>query len=330
MTQNTTKKQCFVAGSVAYDSIFHHPNLFTQSILAEHLDRLNVAFLVPKMERHYGGCAGNIVYGLNLLNQNHAIDIKTVATVGRDGDEYLHYLKQKNISTEYIQQIQDAYTAQALIITDAAQNQITSFHPGAMEFADQNPIPFEDAQNTNSKIAIIAPDSKNAMLVHIEQLAQANISCIFDPGQMLPTFQADELFNIIDQVDYVITNAYEANLLSEVMKKPLEEIAQQLKALIVTQAEHPTWVYLHGETGLIVKHFVPTAIAQKVVDPTGCGDAFRAGLLYGLLNDYNILDACALGNIMGSHKIATAGGQNYKISLEQLKTEMHALMYQPS
>ncbi len=295
-----------ICGSLAFDSIMLFNNRFSDAILADQLHKINVCFLVPDMRREFGGCAGNIAYNLKLLGG----DPRIMATLGSDGIDYLARLQQQNIATQNITTISSSYTAQAFITTDADNNQITAFHPGAMNFAHHNKI--TDAGPV--KLAIIAPDGRDGMLQHATQCADLNVPFIFDPGQGLPMFDGDELKHFIDLATYVAVNDYEAELLMERTGLTLDQISQRLSALIVTRGELGAEIFSKGE-----RIDIACVTADRLLDPTGCGDAFRAGLMYGITNDMDWPTTGRLASVMGAIKIAHQGGQNHTPSREEIE-----------
>lgn len=294
-----------ICGSLAFDTIMNFEGRFSEQILPDQLHILNVSFLVPALRRDFGGCAGNIAYALKQLGGTPL----PMATVGQDGGPYVERMKAQGISTEFVRMIEDAYTAQALIITDADNNQINGFHPGAMNFAHLTPI----SARADIKLAIVAPDGRDAMLAHAEQLAQAQIPFVFDPGQQLPRFDGPELKAFIQQASWVSVNDYEAKLLSDRTGWSSAEISRQLRGLIVTLGAHGSEVWVDGE-----KTLMPAVQAAAVVDPTGCGDAYRGALLFGLEQGWSLTRCAALGNHLGSLKIAQRGPQNYMVDLNAL------------
>ncbi|MDE2402503.1 MAG: carbohydrate kinase family protein [Burkholderiales bacterium] len=290
-----------ICGSLAFDTISTFDGRFAQQILPDQIHILNVSFLVPTLKREFGGVAGNIAYGLHLLGGKPLI----MATLGADGGPYRERLQQWGISLEHVHTVPDSYTAQAIIITDKDNNQITAFHPGAMQYADQLLIePRNDVQ-----LAIIGPDGRDAMIKHAQQLSDAKIPFVFDPGQGLPMFDGEDLKRFIAQATWVTVNDYEAKLLSDRTGQSLVDLSKShLKGIVVTLGPQGCDVYVHGE----VQH-VPGVQAAAVVDPTGCGDAFRSGLLHGLTQGWALDRAAALGNRMGAIKIAHSGPQTYSI-----------------
>ncbi len=290
-----------ICGSLAFDTIMTFEGRFAEQILPSQLHILNVSFLVPALRREYGGCAGNIAYGLRQLG-DRAVPL---AALGNDGQDYLERLDAIGVDTRFVGQVPDHYTAQAMIMTDLDNNQITAFHPGAMSLAHAHPVPAEEA----IRIAIISPDGRDAMLSHAEQLHQAGIPFVFDPGQGLPMFNGEELSRFISMASWVTVNDYEGRMLCDRTGLSLEAIAAQVKGLVVTLAEQGCDVWEGGQRTL-----VPGVKASEVVDPTGCGDAFRAALLHGLAQDWSLVRCAELGNRMGATKIASRGGQNYRFT----------------
>jgi len=287
-----------ICGSLAFDSIMLFQGRFSEALLADQLHKINVAFLVPELRREFGGCAGNIAYNLKLLDGDPLI----MATIGMDGAPYLERLDKLRISRRCVRTIEDAYTAQAFITTDAGNNQITAFHPGAMTLSHQNKV--SDAGAV--KLAIVAPDGRDGMLQHARDCAALDIPFIFDPGQGLPMFNGAELEAMIELATYVAVNDYEAELLMERTGLNLDAIAQRVSALIVTRGEQGAEIFAGSR-----RIDIPCVAADRVIDPTGCGDAFRAGLLYGLTNDMDWETTGRLASLMGALKIASQGGQNH-------------------
>jgi adenosine kinase len=287
-----------ICGSLAFDSIMSFGGRFSEALLADQLHKINVAFLVPEMRREFGGCAGNIAYNLKLLGGEPLI----MATLGQDGAPYLERLERLGIPNRCIRTIGSSYTAQAFITTDADSNQITAFHPGAMSMSHQNRI----ADAGPVKIAIVAPDGREGMVQHAEECVTLGVPFIFDPGQGLPMFNGPELEHFIELATYVAVNDYEAELLTERTGLTLQEIAQRVSALIVTRGELGAEILADG------KHIaIPCVPAERIVDPTGCGDAFRAGLLFGLTNGMDWETAGRLSSLLGAIKIAHQGAQNH-------------------
>jgi len=273
---------------------------FAEQILPEQLHILNVSFLVPSLRRDFGGCAGNIAYSLKVLGGTPL----PMATLGTDAADYLQRLKTLGISTEYVRQVEGSYTAQAMIMTDRDNNQITAFHPGAMMQAHITKIEKRD----DIKLAIISPDGRDAMIQHAEQLKAADIPFVFDPGQGLPMFDGADLNRFIDQATWVTVNDYEGKMLSDRTGLSHAEISRRVKGLIVTLGAEGCEVWVDGE-----KTLVPPVKAAAVVDPTGCGDAWRGALLFGLEQGWSLAKCAALGNQVGALKIAQRGPQNYNV-----------------
>jgi adenosine kinase len=290
-----------ICGSLAFDTITVFPGRFAQQILPEQVHILNVAFLVPTLRREFGGCAGNIAYTLKRLGGEPLV----MATLGTDGHEYMARLRSWDASTEYVHVVPDSYTAQAIIITDADNNQITAFHPGAMQSAHLTKVP----ARADIRVAIIAPDGRDAMIEHAAQLAAAAIPFVFDPGQGLPMFDGVDLKRFVAQASWVTVNDYEARMLCERTGETLESLSRShLKGVIVTLGADGCELWQQG-----VRTQVPGVAASEVVDPTGCGDAFRGALLYGLERGWTLERCVALGNRVGALKIACRGGQNHLI-----------------
>ena len=288
-----------VCGSLAYDSIANFGGRFAEQILPNQLHVLNVSFLVPTLRREFGGCAGNIAYNLAALGGEPVV----VAALGVDGDDYRARLESWGATTAHVRTVAEAYTAQAFIITDDDNNQITAFHPGAMQWAHETAVPARG----DLAIAIVAPDGRAAMLDHASQLAAARIPFIFDPGQGLPMFDGAELRAFVDQATWVAVNDYEAQMLVERTGRTIEEMSRShLRGVVVTLGAHGCELWQQGERTAIAG-----VRASEVVDPTGCGDAFRAALLYGLERDWPLDDCARLGNRLGALKIASRGGQNH-------------------
>lgn len=294
-----------ITGSVAYDTIMVFPDRFKNHLLADQLHILNVCFLTPEMRREYGGCAANIAYNLQLLGGEPMI----MATVGEDIDPYLTRLSGLGLSDRYLRRISGQFTAQAFITTDLDNNQIIAFHPGAMNFSHENRI---DA-SLGVQLAIIAPDGKEGMLQHARECAAAAIPFIFDPGQGLPMFSADELSEFVKLADYVAVNDYEGKLLEEKTGRSLEEISRSVKALVLTLGEKGSLMMADGR-----RHEIPSVKAAEILDPTGCGDAYRAGLLYGIANDWDWPSAGRLGALAGSIKIERRGAQNHHFTKQEI------------
>ncbi len=297
-----------ICGSMAYDTIMVFKDQFKKHILPEQIHILNVAFLVPEMRREYGGCAGNIAYNLHLLGGKPLI----MATIGDDFAPYAKRLEKLNISQKHIRHVPDSFTGQAFITTDLDDNQITAFHPGAMGYSEQNKV--NDAAGVT--LGIVSPDGRTGMIEHAEQFVDAEIPFVFDPGQGMPMFGKDDLLRFIDQATYVTVNDYEAKLLQDKTGKTLHEIAQSVKALIVTLGADGSMIYADGK-----EIAIPTPKPAAIVDPTGCGDAYRAGLLHGIQNGWSWETTGRLASLMGSIKIASRGGQNHVLTVNEIKAQ---------
>lgn len=294
-----------ICGSVAFDTIMSFDGRFSEALLADQLHKINVAFLVPTIRREFGGCAGNIAYNLKLLGGDPLI----MATIGQDGASYRDRLEQLQISQQCIKTIDNSYTGQAYITTDAEGNQITAFHPGAMSFSHYNKV----ADAGKVAIAIVAPDGRDGMFQHAQHCADLDIPLIFDPGQGLPMFNGDELKKFIDLATYVAVNDYEAELLTERTGLSLKEISQRVSALVVTRGEQGAEIFAGDE------HLnIPCVKADQVIDPTGCGDAFRAGMLFGLTNNMDWATTGRLSSLMGSIKITHQGPQNHMLTRAEI------------
>jgi adenosine kinase len=294
-----------ICGSIAYDNIMVFPGRFKEHILPEQIHILNVAFLVPEMRREFGGCAGNIAYNLKMLGGQPLV----MATVGDDAGPYLQHMDALALSRQCVRAVAGSFTAQAFITTDLDDNQITAFHPGAMNESHGNEV----TPALNVGLAIVAPDGREGMLQHARQLAQHKVPFIFDPGQGLPMFSGPELLAFIDQATYIAVNDYEGKLLEERTGMKLEALAERVKALVVTRGAEGSTIFVGGE-----RLNIPCVPATAIVDPTGCGDAYRAGLLFGISNGLDWKKTGQLAALMGSLKIASRGGQNHRSSRDQI------------
>ncbi|MBA3995686.1 MAG: carbohydrate kinase family protein [Candidatus Accumulibacter sp.] len=288
-----------ICGSIAYDNIMVFHDRFKNHILPEQIHILNVAFLVPDLRREFGGCAGNIAYNLQLLGGEAQI----MATVGDDADPYLLRLDDLGLSRAHVRRIAGSFTAQAFITTDLDDNQITAFHPGAMSFSHLNHV----ADAKDAKLGIVAPDGRDGMQKHARDFAAAGVPFVFDPGQGLPMFSGDDLMEFLRLADYACFNDYEARLACDRTGRSLEQLAEEVKALIVTRGGEGSHIYADGR-----RHDIPCVKADAVVDPTGCGDAYRAGLLYGISEGWDWEKTGRLAAVMGAIKIAHRGGQNHR------------------
>jgi adenosine kinase len=295
-----------ICGSLAFDTITVFPGRFAQQILPDQLHILNVSFLVPTLRREFGGCAGNIAYTLQALGGQAVV----MAAIGSDGADYLARLQSWGADTSCVRVADDSYTAQAIIMTDADNNQITAFHPGAMMQAHLSDVPL----HAGIAIGIVAPDGREAMTRHAEQMHAAGIPFVFDPGQGLPMFDGPELRHFVEQATWVALNDYEGRMLCDRTGLSLEQMSRShLQGVIVTLAGEGCEVWQQGE-----RHVVAAVPPSAVVDPTGCGDAFRAALLYGLERGWPLRRCAELGNRLGALKIASAGCQNHAVDRQAL------------
>jgi adenosine kinase len=298
-----------ICGSLAFDTIMVYPGLFKNDILPDKVHMLNVAFLVPELRREFGGTAGNIAYNLKMLGGEPL----PMATVGKDFATYTDRLSQLGISQQFVKTVPEAYTAQAYITTDLDDNQITAFHPGAMNFAHTQHI--ADAVKPGGvKVGTVSPDGRDAMVQHAADFAEAGVPFIFDPGQGLPMFNGDELKAFIDKANYVAVNDYEFEMMSSRTGLSLKQIAERVEALIVTRGSKGSQIYASGKL-----YEIPTATAHSLADPTGCGDAYRAGLLYGLLNDLDWDTTGRVASLIGAIKIERPGPQNHFVTPEDFR-----------
>ncbi|RYF78253.1 MAG: carbohydrate kinase family protein [Comamonadaceae bacterium] len=294
-----------ICGSLAFDTIMTFEGRFADQILPDQLHILNVSFLVPGLRRDFGGCAGNIAYSLNALG-GQALPM---AALGSDGGDYLARLRELGIGTDFVKLLPDSYTAQCYITTDLANNQITAFHPGAMQQAHLTRIEARE----DIRLGIIAPDGREAMLQHAAQFKAAGIPFVFDPGQGLPMFDGAELKRFVEQADWVVVNDYEGRMLSERTGWDLAALSKHVQGLVVTLGEEGCDLWIAGE-----RTRVPAVQPEAVVDPTGCGDAWRGALLYGLERGWDLQRCAVLGNRLGAIKVAQRGPQNYTLDRAQL------------
>lgn len=302
-----------ICGSMAYDTIMVFHDKFKHHILPEKVHILNVSFLVPIMRREFGGCAGNIAYNLKLLGEDPLI----MATVGHDFEPYAQWLSQCRLSRQYIKVLSDNYTGQAYITTDEDANQITAFHPGAMNHSHLNEIPLDAKKDIS--IGIVSPDGKEGMMAHAQQFVEADIPFIFDPGQGMPMFNGSELLQLVEQATWLTLNDYEAALMLERTGLSLEQLAAKVEALIITRGGSGSQIYTAGQCLEI-----PVAEVSNILDPTGCGDAYRAGLLYGIMNEYDWEITGRIASLMGAIKIEQHGTQNHIFTLEAFKERYFA------
>lgn len=306
-----------VSGSIAFDSIMVFNGRFRDHILPDQIHMLNVSFLVPTLRREFGGVAGNIAYNLSLLGA----PVLPVGTVGDDGGQYLQRFDDLGIDRRCVRQVPQTHTAQAFITTDLDDNQISAFHPGALDHSTSNRIP----EDTGAGLALVGPEGRDGMLAHAGRLAELGIPFVFDPGQAMPLLNETDLAWLADRASYAAFNDYEANLFCAKSGRTLDELANTLRAVIVTR----------GAEGAVVKTSggdieIPPVPASKVVDPTGCGDAFRGGLLYGLSQGLDWPTAGRLAATMGAIKIESHGGQRHCPSRAQIEDRfMKAYGYRP-
>jgi adenosine kinase len=306
-----------VTGSIAYDTIMVFPDRFRHHLLADQLHILNVCFLTPEMRREFGGTAGNIGYNLKLLGEEPLV----MATVGEDIQPYLERFGELGIPTRLFTRVPGQFTAQAFITTDLDDNQITAFHPGAMNHSHKNHVTPE----LGARLAIIGPDGKEGMLQHARECAASAVPFLFDPGQGLPMFSGEEIREFLRLADYVAVNDYEGKLLEEKTGRKLQVLACEVKALVCTLGANGSLIFAAGK-----RHEVPCVRADAVVDPTGCGDAYRAGLLYGIARGWDWDSTGKLGALMGALKIARRGAQNHTATRDEIERRFHgAFGYSP-
>ena len=299
-----------VCGSMAFDTIAVFEGRFKEHILADRIQSLSVSFLVPSMRKEFGGCSGNIAYNMNLLGGKPV----PVATVGEDAGEYMQRLSALGIDVSRVKVIPDTFTAQCFITTDLDDNQITAFHPGAMSFAAQN-----DLSDADAAWGIVAPDAKEGMFAHAERLNKRGIPFIFDLGQAMPLFDGADLERMLKLTQALTVNDYEAGVVEQRTGRSVADIARSLQAVVVTRGAEGATLHTEGKTIQI-----EPVRASQVVDPTGCGDAQRGGLLYGLTSGWNWEDSCRLGNVMGAIKIASRGPQNHAPTRAEIDAVLHA------
>jgi adenosine kinase len=293
-------EQVLVCGSIAFDTIAVFEGHFKDHILPDNIQSLSVSFLVPAMRKEYGGCAGNIAYNLRLLG-GHPVP---VGTVGSDAADYLAYMRELGIDTRLVRVIPEMYTPQCFITTDLDNNQIAAFHPGAMQRSADN-----DLGQAEAAWAIVAPDAKEGMFAHARRLKDRGIPFIFDLGQAMPLFSGADIEEMLGLADVLTANDYEASVVEQRTGRSMQDIARGLRAVVVTRGAEGATLYAGGE-----QVYIAPVRAEQVVDPTGCGDAHRAGLLYGLTQRWELADACRLANVMGAFKIASQGPQNHRPS----------------
>jgi len=293
-----------ICGSFAYDTIMVFPDQFKNHILPDKVHMLNVAFLVPELRREFGGCAGNIAYNLKLLGD----DPIPMGTVGRDFTSYATWMDKHQINRRHVHVKEGSYTAQAFITTDMDDNQITAFHPGAMNLSHETLI--KEAKDIS--LAIVAPDGRDGMIQHAQQLHEAGIPFIFDPGQGLPMFDGSDLLNFAKQASYIALNDYEAQLFEDRTGLSPAEIAEHVEALIITRGSEGSQIYTNGK-----RIDIPCAKAEKLADPTGCGDAYRAGLIHGIMHGKDWETTGRISSLLGAIKIEQHGTQNHSFTMDE-------------
>lgn len=296
-----------ICGSFAYDNIMVFPDYFKNHILPDKVHMLNVSFMVPEMRREFGGCAGNIAYNLNMLDGNAAVPM---GTVGLDFGAYSKWMDKNKVNREHVKIFEESFTGQAFITTDLDDNQITAFHPGAMELSHENNV--SDANDIT--IGIISPDGREGMLQHAQQFADANIPFVFDPGQGLPMFDGDDIKRFIKQATWVTVNDYEWEMVQDKTGLTPHEVAEQVDALIITRGAEGSHIYVKDK-----RHEISSVKPEAIKDPTGCGDAYRAGLLFGLMNEFDWETTGCIASLMGSIKIAHQGSQNHFFTFDEFK-----------
>jgi adenosine kinase len=299
-----------VCGSLAYDTVMVYPGRFRDQILPDKIHLLNVSFMVPTLRRNFGGCAGNIAYNLRLLE----CDGHAMGAVGHDFGPYRQWMLDNGMSLRFVQVIESEYTAQAYITTDLDANQLTAFHPGAMSHSWRQEVPTD----AGISIGVLAPDGREGMLAHAAQFARAGIPFVFDPGQAMTLFGGNELGTFIEQASWVTVNDYEGQLLQERTGLTTRELAARVRAYVVTQGAQGSVVYAAGR-----RVEIPAVKPAAVVDPTGCGDAYRAGLVFGLMRELDWETTGRVASLMGAIKIATVGTQNHRFSLAEFEERFH-------
>ena len=300
-----------ICGSLAYDTVMVFDGYFKDHILADRVHMLSVAFLVPQLRRNFGGVAGNIAYNLSLLG----VPAHALATVGDDFDPYEAWMRRHGLSLDYVRRIPGTYTAQAFITTDLADNQITAFHPGAMQYSGDLEVP----QDAGITLGLVGPDSRAAMIGHALQFARAGIPFIFDVGQGLPLFTAAELVDFIDQASWVVVNDYEGQLIQQRIDQSPAQIAARCRAYIVTRGAQGSLIHADGQVTEI-----PAVTPREVVDPTGCGDAYRAGLIYGLARGLDWPTTGRIASLLGAIKVAHHGTQSHRFTSDEIAARFHA------
>ncbi len=297
-----------VCGSLAYDVLMRYDGRFSDAILADKKELLNVSFLAHHMRREFGGCAGNIAYNLGLLG----IPSRPMATVGRDFPDYAQWMDKHGINRESVKQLEDTYTSQAFITTDVNDQQITIFHPGAMNRCHEQTI-----QPDGIRVGLISPEGRTGMIEHAQQMADADIPFLFDPGQGMPMFEKEDFLQFLEQATWAAFNEYEMEMMRKKVDLTVEQLTERVEAVVVTHAEKGSSIYRFKQPVLEI----PAVAVEQDVDPTGCGDAYRAGLLYGLLNDMDWETSGRLGALMGACKVQHQGAQNHTLVRDELFDE---------
>lgn len=300
----STAGKALICGSIAFDNIMVFGGRFKDHILPDKIHMLNVSFLVPQLRREFGGCAGNVAYNLRLLGDTGY----PMATVGRDFAPYEQWMRKTDVPQDYVRVVETEHTAQAFITTDLDDNQITAFHPGAMQQSHLNAVP----TNAGITLGIVSPDGRDGMVQHCSQFAAAGIPFIFDPGQGLPMFNGDELRAMVGHASWVTVNEYEWQMLQQRTGWSSEDVVREVKALIVTRGAQGSTIYTPQQ-----QIVVPAAQPQAVVDPTGCGDAYRAGLIHGLLHGLDWAVTGRIASLLGALKVATRGTQNHRFTMAE-------------
>jgi adenosine kinase len=300
-----------ICGSIAFDTVMVFQGRFREQILADRIHMLNVSFLVPSMRRNFGGCAGNIAYNLRLLGEQGV----PMATVGHDFEPYRRWLTACSVSLDFVRELDEEFTAQAFITTDLDDNQITAFHPGAMASSHLNAVP----TTAGVTLGVVAPDGREGMLQHAAQFTAAGIPWLFDPGQGLPMFDGPQLLDFLEQATWVAVNDYEGQMLQERTGLSAAQVAAKVRAYVVTKGAEGS--VIHAEGG---EHVIPAARPEAIKDPTGCGDAYRAGLIYGLMNELDWETTGRIASLMGSIKIGHPGTQNHRFDMTNFRSRFHA------
>jgi adenosine kinase len=304
-------KTALICGSLAFDKIMQYHGRFGDTLLADQLHRVNVSFLVPTLRTEYGGCSANIAYNLKLLGGEPLI----MGTLGQDGGDYLKRMEAQGLQTRGIRTIADAYTAQCFVTADEDNNQINAFHPGAMQFSHENNV----ADQGPLAVAIISPDGRDGMIKHARDCAELKVPFMFDPGQQLPMFSGDELITFIGQASYLACNDYEFEMVMDRTGLSQADIAARLDALVITRGAEGSDIHAGGE-----HHRIPAVQAANVVDPTGCGDAYRAGLLFGITNGLDWATSGRIASLLGAIKIASQGAQNHSFTAQEFDQQFEA------